>query len=268
MAEFIIIDGSYYCFYRYFALERWWKFAKPDDPLGTPIENDEFCSKFEKTFVDKIKEIPKKLKIKNPIFIVGKDCPRSQIWRNDFTEGYKATRDNNDGFEGGPFFKLAHDKLWNKAGISTILEYPRLEADDCIALTVNRIKETVPNHKIYIIANDHDYLQLADENIKIINLQYKDLSESKNSTGEKECDLFCKIIIGDKSDNIKPVFEKVGIKTAIKFFHDKELFQKKLNSDPKFIIRFNNNKKLIDFNFIPDELKAGFAQNVLLIKDY
>ena len=65
MTNFIIIDGSYYCFYRYFALERWWSFAKPDEEIGIPLENEEFLEKFKSTFISKIKEIENKLKIKN-----------------------------------------------------------------------------------------------------------------------------------------------------------------------------------------------------------
>ena len=38
--------------------------------------------KFKLTFISKIKEIETKLKIKNAIKIVAKDCPREKIWRN------------------------------------------------------------------------------------------------------------------------------------------------------------------------------------------
>ena len=31
MTNFIIIDGSYYCFYRYFALLNWWKMAHSEE---------------------------------------------------------------------------------------------------------------------------------------------------------------------------------------------------------------------------------------------
>ena len=35
----ILIDLSYFIFYRYYALVQWWKLAKPDNELGNPIEN-------------------------------------------------------------------------------------------------------------------------------------------------------------------------------------------------------------------------------------
>jgi 5'-3' exonuclease len=166
---------------------------------------------------------------------------------------------------GGPFFKIAHQELWEKAGIKTIISYPELEADDCIALTVERIKETVPDANIYIIANDMDYLQLACNNVFIYNLKYKNLCDSKNCTKDAECDKFCKIVCGDKSDNIPGIFKKCGIKTAIKYYNDQTLFNSKLkennNSEKQFLL----NKKLIDFNEIPINLKSGFKKDVLLI---
>ena len=42
MPNFVLIDGSYYIFYRFFALLNWWKLAKKDDPLDNPSESEEF----------------------------------------------------------------------------------------------------------------------------------------------------------------------------------------------------------------------------------
>lgn len=57
--EYILIDGSYFVFYRVFALQIWWKNAKPHDDLTNPYENEEFLEKFESTFKSKIIEIKK-----------------------------------------------------------------------------------------------------------------------------------------------------------------------------------------------------------------
>lgn len=262
-ANFIIIDGSYYCFYRYYALTQWWSLAKPDDNLGIPIENPDFVEKFKATFISKVKEIAKKLKIDNPIMIVGKDCPRKNIWRMELTETYKENRDKDDTFLGGPFFKMAYDSLWEEAGINAIVKFPHLEADDCIALTIERIRESVDNAKIWLIASDMDYLQLLDDDLKIFNLKYKDISTSKNATGNAECDLFCKIVTGDKSDDIPGVFAKCGPKTAMSYYNDRENFNKKLAKDPDAKARFEKNTKLIDFRCIPDYLRTGFRRQVL-----
>jgi 5'-3' exonuclease len=255
----ILIDLSYFIFYRYYALIQWWKLAKPDDVLDNPSENEEFIKKFIKTFVDKFNEIPKKLKLKNFLIIGGKDCPRDQIWRNSLFNNYKEQRVYDDDFMGGYFFKLAYSEIIPK--LCPIINCDKLEADDCIALLAKHIKNKYDNKKIFIIANDMDYLQLADDTIKIINLKYKNLQESKNSTGNKECDLFCKIVLGDKSDNIPGIFKKCGPKTAINYYENRELFFEQLNKE-NALERFTLNNKIINFNEIPEELQKQFLEKL------
>ena len=99
-----------------------------------------------------------------------------------------------------------------------------------------------------------DYLQLAHPQLDLINLRLKPLATNKNSTGDPKQDLFIKIVTGDKSDNISGVFPKCGKKTAIKYWNDKELFESKLHSKNEYIAKYNNNKKIIDFDEIPLEL--------------
>ena len=257
--DYILIDMSYFIFYRYFALVRWWKHAKPDNPLDlTKIgENKEFVEKFEKTFQDKIKEVPKKLKLKRVKYMIGKDCGREKIWRNDICGFYKANRVNDDEFMVGIFFEKAY-KILEKEKMA-ILYHPKLEADDCIALTTKYLLSKNENNFIYIIANDMDYLQLIQEKVMIINLKYKNLAENKNWSGNGEKDLFCKIVMGDKSDNIPSIFEKCGPKTALKCYEDKEYFKRKLENE-EISSHFLKNKRLIDFNEIPEELKIEFLE--------
>jgi 5'-3' exonuclease len=69
--------------------------------------------------------------------------------------------------------------------------------------------------------------------------------------------------MGDKSDGIQGIFSKCGIKTAIKCFEDPEFFEKKLNETPGSREKFENNKKIIDFNYIPEELVNKFKENIL-----
>ena len=178
-------------------------------------------------------------------------------------DSYKESRDKDDGFLGGPFFKLAYDGLFQKSGAHAVVGYPRLEADDCVALTVERIKESVADAKIWIITSDMDYLQLSDENVYLYNLKYQDITQSKNATGNPECDKFCKIVCGDKSDDIPGVFAKCGIKTAIKLYNNPETFKKKLEKEDGAKERFERNTRLVDFNMIPSELRLAFRRDVL-----
>jgi len=117
MKHYIFIDGSYFIFYRLFALKIWWKNAHPEEPLSENIEeNTEFIEKFRTTFISKIKNIVEQFSIKksnrknakkqlNPSIaidpekdsvhlFVGKDMPRHTLWRSSIFPEYKGTRDH------------------------------------------------------------------------------------------------------------------------------------------------------------------------------
>jgi len=275
MHEFILIDGSYYMFYRYFAIMAWWKAAKKDEEIGVPIENEEFVEKYRKTFVSKLREMPKKLKLKEPhkaIIMVARDCPREDIWRTKLFPEYKGNRDySGTGFEGGPMFKLAYaEKLFEKGGADVVMGHPHLEADDCLAITAKHICDTHGDKdiSITIITSDTDYLQICKDPIRLINLKYKPVNTEKNSYGDPEKDLFCKIVTGDTSDNIPGVFKKCGKKTAEKYWNDRELFKKKLADDEtgEAQQKYERNCMLIDFERIPEQHVAEFRRETLKIK--
>lgn len=266
---FIFVDGSYYCFYRYFALLQWWKNAYPDEPLDDPYQNEKFVEKFRKTFVENLEQIPKKLKIHKepvkPILIIGKDCKREHIWRNDIFKDYKANRANGqeDGFMGGPFFKMAYeDELFQKGGAKAILKHPRLEADDCIALSVRYLLNKYPLCKIYIITSDRDYLQLNAHNVDLYTLTYKNLADGKTATGNALDDLKIKILMGDTSDNIPSVFPKCGLKTAQKCIEDEEFFKKKMADNQSYYERYKLNEMLVNFDMIPSIYVDEFIESI------
>lgn len=265
--RFLIIDGSYYNFFRFYAVMQWFGLSHSDVVLDNPLDNTDFVAKFRSMFVEKIYEFQKKLSWDTCVKIVAKDCPRKDIWRNQLFGSYKKSRDKAKVFYGGPFFKMAYDELYEAAGIDTVVSYPQLEADDCAALTVRRILESVPGAEIVIMTGDMDYLQLASEQVTIINMKYQDLTQSKNATGNPDMDKFCKIVCGDKSDDIPGVFNKCGIKTAIKLYSDKVAFQKKLEQEHDASDRYELNKRLVDFDLIPSELVAGFRRDVLRVRE-
>jgi 5'-3' exonuclease len=260
MQHYIFIDGSYFVFHRFHALKKWWKSAKPDEPLNGqyPSENPLFVEKFKKTFVENIRTIPKKIglpKNAQPIFIVGKDCRQANIWRNALYPEYKSTRNSEMSDPVVPFFRMAYDEdggLFAKANIQHIFQHPQLEADDCIAIAVKHLLKTTPETQIQIdiFTGDHDYLQLVQENVSVYNLSYKKIP----SLG-KEKDLFCKVVKGDPSDNIPSIFKSCGIKTAIKCYEDPEFFKQKLEKDKTAKYNYERNETLISFEKIPETLQ-------------
>ena len=143
---FILVDTSYWIFYRYFAIIQWWGHSNPESPLTNPYENEEFVEKFMKTFSESLAGFKKKQKIhkKKSTIISVRDCPRKDIWRNALYSEYKGSRTKDDGFNGGPFFKHIYqdnNKLLYEAGANAVLQFPNLEADDIIALTKNHIRQ-------------------------------------------------------------------------------------------------------------------------------
>jgi len=267
--SFLFIDGSYFCFHRFHSIMRWWKSAYPEIPITDPITNEIFVEKFKKTFVDNLKKLTKNLNLpttsptesSTQIMIVVKDYKREAIWRQIFYNEYKANRnkDKNKNIE-GPFFAMVYKEgLFQQGGARAIVSHPNLEADDCIAISVKHILQTIPNATITIVTSDKDYLQLAGPNVNIFNLAYKNIAEATLG-GNAEADLFCKIVMGDPSDNITSVLQKCGPKTALKCFHDKTYFEERMKKENAYE-KYELNKKIIDFNCIPQNLIEEFMQH-------
>jgi len=273
----ILIDGSYYCFTKYYSTLKAWKTlyqssTNTNDKLSCPFEpisNEEFVENFKTKFVYGIKNIAKNVNInvtnnEDPLILVGKDCKRENIWRNELHSEYKGTRNSvrDKDFKGGPFFKMVYEtKLFQEAGASQILSHPVLEADDCIAISVKYILEKYPNIIITIITSDTDYLQLVEPRVTIYNASYKNISENKSSLKDPKMDLFCKIVMGDTSDNIKSVLTKCGPKTALKCFYDANYFEDRLKEEDAYE-KFLINMTLIDFNCIPKVFKDEFIHSL------
>jgi len=261
---YILVDTSYWIFYRYYALIQWWSHIKTDENtvLENPYNNAEFLEKFIKTFTESLETFKKKQKLHKQrnkpaapcSIIAARDCPRKEIWRNELYPNYKETRDKDDSFMGGPFFKHVYqenNKLLYEAGVNHVFQYPNLEADDIVAITKKFIREKYPTVKIIIIANDHDYLQLLDDYTEIINFQNKNLREAKKVFAEADKNLFYKIVLGDKSDNISPVFKKCGPKTCEKYYEYREKLNEAFTKDAEALKRFELNRKIISFDEIP-----------------
>ena len=178
MTNYLIIDGSYYCFYRYHALKQWWGFARKEDELQQ--HHEEFLEKFRDVFVSKLKELPKTLKLDNPSIILGKDCPRKDIWRMELFPEYKGSRETHTDDLLKKCFQLVYsENLFQEGGIEKTLYHPRLEADDVIALHTKYLRENEPDAFIHIITSDTDYLQLLQYNVEIYTLNNKLLRDTK-----------------------------------------------------------------------------------------
>jgi 5'-3' exonuclease len=252
MNNIVIIDSSYYNFYRFYATVNWYNFCPERKKLSENtkwIDNPIFMKTFENTWFHNIKIIMKKFNISPNKLIFARDG--NNVWRYKFFPHYKGNRiiNSNDIHSPGPIFKFINDNFHQRINGCHILKLSQAEADDIIAITVKYIRCCYPNIKINIITGDHDLLQLYEPN-------HIELFQLKNFKPLTCCDpklsLMIKILSGDPSDNIPPIFPGCGKKTAEKLYYNPEELSKvlKIHGDKQFQL----NSLLIDFNNIPNTI--------------
>ena len=132
------------------------------------------------------------------------------------------------------------------------------EGDDVIAVALTKLEGYAGK---MLIASDHDFLQI--DGVREFDLFGK---EAKRIVGGEEVDandyLMCKILMGDKSDNIKQVFTRCGPKTALKWTKNKDALKKTLLEDHASANRYLINKKMISFDSIPEELSSRILKKL------
>jgi 5'-3' exonuclease len=175
---------------------------------------------------------------------------------------YKATRKNtcnykNKKYNIGNIFKHIYNKLYpelEKIYGFRIVKVENAEADDIIAVLANKIYNQDKNRLIVIISNDNDYLQLVNDKTLIWSLQNKLLNSKVETTSEEM--LMRKILRGDEGDNIPSIVGNMSEKDINELIQNRDKFESWLNTSDKRKL-FENNRKLIDFNFIPDEIRES-----------
>lgn len=256
----ILIDTSYFIFYRYFSSIKWYQFRKKAIDYED-IHNDAvFIEAFEKHALADFKKLCKtwKTKLSNIVFCC--DCYRENIWRNNFVEGYKSNRIVNSKFNANIFqhFYEYLEKNRSEWNIS-ILNVDNLEADDIAYLSKRALQEKSWDTKIVIITNDNDYLQVIDKQTYIYNMNGKGNDITTRSCGNPSIDLKLKLILGDKSDNIKPIHSGMTIKKATELANEPMILEEYL-IEKKCKDAYENNRKLIDFTMIPQEHVSAFQE--------
>jgi len=258
----VLIDGSYYIFNRYYATYKWYQFQNKDIDMETLLQNNDFINAFIKHINNDFIKIIKKLKTDMNNIILCMDCNRCDIWRNDYYDKYKATRQTKINFN-SDIFKIFNEHI-KKIKVYQ-LYFDRLEADDIVYLIQKNIKSLNPQQNIIIITNDNDYLQLSDKFVKIINMQFKDIS--LRGTLNPKLDLLIKIIYGDKSDNINKIGSFITKDLALKIASMSDDIREKYLIDNNIKDSYDLNKKLVCLENIPIEIIDNFNSiyNILIL---
>lgn len=257
----ILIDQSYYIFNRYFASLSWFR-RQTDKELDYDnlTKNDDFILAFFRHLENDMKKLIKKFKTTKSNIIFCIDCCRSEIWRNELFKDYKMGRLKKSNFDSQIFILF---KTYISNNDYNYCELGNLEADDITYLLQKKIKEEIKDYRIIIITNDNDYLQMYNERISIINMQFKDIS--LRITSNPMIELEFKIIFGDKSDCIPKIQKGMKLEVALRLAKTNEEERMAYLITNGLMDKYQLNKKLVDLREIPSKFVVEFNDKYNLI---
>jgi 5'-3' exonuclease len=195
-------------------------------------------------------------------------CDNRHYWRKDKFPYYKANRKKvrqESGFD----WKLIFDIISEvKSELDCYFPYPVIdvdgaEADDVIAVLVERMHD---KEQILIISGDHDFIQLQSyPEVK----QYSPIQKKFIKADKKIVHILMEHIIkGDKGDGVPNILSPDDI--FMVEGRQKPITSKKLdgwinidpdafhmNVDEETARNFQRNRYLVDFQYIPDQVKAN-----------
>ena len=254
----MLVDSSYLTYNRFYAALKIYESKYRKKVLPEDIKDIVFLDIFTKNYFRSLEKMIKRFKInfKNVYFI--RDCPRDNIWRMKEMPKYKKNRDNTTKYQSnkyniGSIFKYVYSNIYpyldNNYGIN-VIKVEQAEADDIIAVMTKMYNINELCNFVYIISEDKDMFQLLKYNkVKIYNMKFKRLGMNI----DPEDFINKKIILGDKSDNISG-------------FYIKDIDTNLVNSDLVKIIDdsslLTRNRKLIDFDYIPEEIENRICNTV------
>lgn len=252
----VIIDSSYFNFYRFFATKRWYSYCderREDAKSLAWLDNPIFMTTFKKKWFETITKICRRFKVEPSDILFardGKDC-----WRYKVYPEYKATRagpDADDIHSPGPVFKHVNENYHDQLGCAGVIRIDRAEGDDVAAVSTRYIRAVYPDCNVILITGDHDFLQLCERgHVDIYELASKgDVKEI--TVDDSKAALMMKILRGDPSDNIPPAFKGCGKVTAARLIANPQKLQEAL--DIKGRKRYELNTILVDFDNIPEDI--------------
>jgi 5'-3' exonuclease len=257
MTATVIIDSSYYNFYRFFATVSWYNYSPERREAAENVawlENPTFMKTFEKMWFENIKKICKKFSVTESDLVFARDG--SQVWRYAVYPEYKANRagsDTTDPHAPGPVFKWVNEHYHSKLA-SKVIRVETAEADDIIAV----LTKVWSDRDLVVITGDHDLLQLSSNRVRIFQLKgWKEITAT-----EPRKSILLKILAGDASDNIPPVFVGCGKKTAERLIALPEPDFLAALEKKNALEQYRFNCTLIEFTQIPDTVVAEIKKQV------
>lgn len=198
-------------------------------------------------------------------------------WRRDVAPYYKKSRIAKKEESGYDWKAIGEAMTEVRKEIAQYLPYktiyvPGAEADDIFGVLIKYFKEKDPDVKIHITSADGDFTQLQKwKGVRQWNPMHKKWVKPEHGSAQR--DLLYKIVKGDTKDSIANIYSPSDLiyKNSLLEKEDrvrqksirKELLASVFTAkEPKSLFegdvleRFEENEKLIDFNFIPDDISA------------
>lgn len=228
--------------------------------LKTPGRNqrkDPYAKEFIfKELVDSI--VRSAIEFKCDAILIACDSPN--VWRKQVYDLYKVKDEEKDVYyqdciDAADMCKRFFDQCTN----SKVIQVPRAEADDVIAIFCQENPGTVKN---IILSSDKDFIQLIDENTSLYSPQQKVFRETEDA----KFDLFLKCIRGDQNDNIPSAYPRVRETKLKEAWNDpvalQNLFETVTKSGGKVYDLYQRNKQLIDLTQQPIDVKNAIKQEI------
>jgi len=181
------------------------------------------------------------------------NCKDFPEYHTEKDKKYKGDRDKHDELPFDEIWKSYHIAMQNLADCSDfhVISVDKAEADDIIAvLAIN-----TNNEDVYVCSSDRDFYQLQRENVHIYDPIKKIIIPPMDVERFKQIHF---LKAGD--DNIKAVKPRCGKKTAEKMIAAG--LDDILKSDPEIRKRYEFNRTLIDFDYIPKNIGDNIKKEV------
>lgn len=271
------------------------------DEHTTKDSSEHFMQIFKDTFVDEINKYALKYGTVKSNILLCNDTPRDMVWRRQVDPTYKLHRGLKDNDPEKIESNKVYNAFWRQYDTMHqpmhVVELQRLESDDIVYLICKKLEKVKNNSvSITVLTTDSDYLQLENNNVRVLDFHDKML---KSKTMFPEENLVHKILCGDKSDNVMRVIDgltprvcdnilndlynerlsgtssrlnnkarafltdydlrkRTLLERLSRLFESEKYKKKGFHVDSNFVKNLDVNMELIRLELIPRELQAAF----------
>ena len=166
MTSYLLIDQGYFVFYRFYAIQQWYRHSHPDSDHDKMENDQEFLDMLKKRLLTSLEQLVKKEKIDWKNVFICCDGARSSLWRTQTLKtDYKSHRSAPSAIKFAFQYMEQHaQELKLNRGLH-VLKNPNMEADDIVATSHAFLRESHPDAMITIIAvNCNGYNKCNDCN--------------------------------------------------------------------------------------------------------